>query len=194
MQVNLIELRLKIDSLKKEREAMLHTLKKNAVNTAIKELNGVTEVLEQSEYPLETSIASVEELSKAIAQYSAILSKANSTVKLNVDCLDQDATIQDGLCYLKEFRGLLLKITDVLDTCKESKTRKSDGTYGTVASSYYQLITLNYDKEGLVDYKRELEQRLDKIEVAIQAANTTCVVTIMDILRVRPEKRENIEL
>ncbi|MNL90981.1 hypothetical protein D3C81_07070 [compost metagenome] len=194
MQVNLIELRLKIDSLKKEREAILHTLKKNAVNTAIKELNGVTEVLEQSEYPLETSIALVEELSKAIAQYSSILSKANSTVRLNVDCLDQDATIQDGLCYLKEFRGLLQKVTDVLDTCKESKTRKSDGTYGTVASSYYQLITLNYDKEGLGDYKRELEQRLDKIEVAIQAANTTCVVTIRDILRVRPEKRENIEL
>lgn len=173
MLKTIAELRLLIEDKEANYSNNLYKLQGGATVTTIKELNGGTELMSKP-FDFTKELKALDTECSKIAYYKGLLAKANNDT--SIDAID---TIQTAIVKLQKKRKLLEKVEYILNNTRESKKRKSDGGLST-ATAYYEEVSLNFDESKLAEYRDNLREELNALEVKIQNANNNKNITIED--------------
>lgn len=167
--MNINELRTLINDKKKELNLMLGSSRDGVTITKTKEMNGTEEILTpECNYMQKT--CDMFNLTREIGRLKGTLALANANTLIDFAGL----TIQQGIVYISELESALEYLTGAVN-CAKPYTRRKDG-YSNGALPYYEIVELNFNKEDMDGYIKDVKAEINNIKAAIERANAATQV------------------
>ena len=161
MKINLSSLMCLIDENERQYSSLFFALKKHVLNTSIQELNGTTNIVEDSKKDFQEELAEVERLSKEITKLKNILYEKNNSFKLS-----DGRTIQSAIVENSNLR----KLKDNLQTLLNYRNLKQRVT--EVNNSYFQIQEINYNQEEINSQIQQLDLKIRNTDFEISKLNS----------------------
>lgn len=166
-KISLKELRMLIKSTKDDVNTMERNLRSNAVEITQK-VTGAEDFVVSTPFNFEEEFAKLEKLRDKHIRYEILAQEANASIKVEGMSLTE---------ILKKIKGISEKISlyDDLLYKKPYNRRVDVSNSGTF---YYEVCELRFDDKKLEKERDALRAELQKLEVALDKANTEPVIEI----------------
>lgn len=166
-KISLKELRMLIKSTKDDINTMERNIKNNAVEITQK-VTGAEDFIVSTPFNFEEEFEKLEKLRDKHTKYQILAQEANTNIKVDGMSLTE---------ILKKING----ISDKISLYEELLYKKPYNRRVDVSNSgtfYYEVCELRFDAKKLESERDSLRNELQKLEVALDKANTEPVIEI----------------